>query len=111
MDIHLLKNLDRASELVALLANSRRLAIMIALLDDELTVGMIATKLSISLSSVSQHLAKLREGGVIGVRRDRIRTYYTCGSPAARSLICSVANIFGWELEQLRSNTSAEMKC
>jgi ArsR family transcriptional regulator, virulence genes transcriptional regulator len=81
------KNADEAAELLALLANKNRLAIIEQLLDREMSVGAIAKKLSLSQSALSQHLARLRSGNLVETRRDRQTIYYSCTSQPVQKLL------------------------
>jgi len=69
--------LEEAAELFALASNSTRLKILF-LLDDlkELCVCDLAEMLGVSVSAVSQHLAKLRAYGLASTRRDAQTIYY-----------------------------------
>jgi DNA-binding transcriptional ArsR family regulator len=88
-------DLDEAAELLAILGNGRRLAIIGYLLDEEMSVGAIAAKVSLSQSALSQHLAKLRALGLVQTRRDRQMIYYSCNSEAARRIMEALEQIFG----------------
>jgi len=69
--------LEEAAELFNLASNSTRLKILF-LLDrlKELCVCDLAEILDVSVSAVSQHLAKLRVYGLATTRRDAPRIYY-----------------------------------
>jgi len=69
--------LEEAAEHFALASNSTRLKILF-LLDDlkELCVCDLAEMLGVSVSAVSQHLAKLRAYGLASTRRDAQTIYY-----------------------------------
>jgi DNA-binding transcriptional ArsR family regulator len=71
--------LRRAAEQFALLAGETRLKIL-AMLDHtgELCVCDLATVLDMTPAAVSQHLARLRVGGLVAPRRDGMTTYYRC---------------------------------
>jgi len=86
--------LDDAAELLGMLGNGKRLAIIGHLLDGELSVGAIAAKVSLSQSALSQHLAKLRSLNLVDTRRDRQMIYYSCNSEAARQLIATLETIY-----------------
>jgi DNA-binding transcriptional ArsR family regulator len=81
------KNADEAAELLALLANKNRLAIIDQLVDKEMSVGAIAKTLSLSQSALSQHLARLRSGNLVETRRDRQTIYYSCTSQPVQRLL------------------------
>lgn len=95
MSNKLLDNAVAAAEFLALVANEKRLAILSHLLDDELTVGTIAEKVSLSQSALSQHLAKLRALNLVETRRDRQMIYYTCKSDAVRKVLDTLDEVFG----------------
>ncbi len=69
--------LEEAAELFNLASNSTRLKILF-LLDDlkELCVCDLAEMLGVTVSAVSQHLAKLRAYGLATTRRDAQTIYY-----------------------------------
>ncbi len=69
--------LEEAAELFNLASNSTRLKILF-LLDrlQELCVCDLAEMLGVSVSAVSQHLAKLRAYGLTTTRRDAQTIYY-----------------------------------
>ena len=54
----------------------RRREILRLVADEELPAGEIAERLGASFSATSQHLARLREAGVVLVRRDGRRRLY-----------------------------------
>lgn len=58
------------------LGHGTRRAIVAALRDGELTVGAIAAGLPVSRPAVSQHLAILREAGLVVERAAGTRRYY-----------------------------------
>jgi ArsR family transcriptional regulator, virulence genes transcriptional regulator len=88
------KHADNAAALLSLLANGKRLTIVEHLLDNEMTVGAIAEKVSLSQSALSQHLAKLRSMNLVETRRDRQMIYYSCKSPSVRRLLETLEEIF-----------------
>jgi ArsR family transcriptional regulator, virulence genes transcriptional regulator len=65
------------SELCKTLANAKRQHILDVLRDGELSVGEIAQETGISQANLSQHLALLRAKGILAVRRDGPRAYYS----------------------------------
>lgn len=71
--------LRRAAEHFALLAGETRLKILALLRHvGELCVCDLATVLEMTPAAVSQHLARLRAGGLVQARRDGMTTYYRC---------------------------------
>ena len=69
--------LEKASELFSVAGSATRLKLLY-LLDHEkdLSVGDLAARLGVSLSAVTQHLAKMRIYGLVAPRRDAQRVYY-----------------------------------
>ncbi len=63
------------------IADPKRLLILNALRDAELNVGDIAEVLRISQSNASQHLAILRDRGIVTTRRAGTTVYYSLRSP------------------------------
>jgi len=71
--------LRRASEHFALLAGESRLKILALLRHSgELCVCDLATVLEMTPAAVSQHLGRLRAGGLVVARRDGMTTFYRC---------------------------------
>jgi DNA-binding transcriptional ArsR family regulator len=80
--------LRRASAHFALLAGETRLKILAVLRHSgELCVCDLATVLEMTPAAVSQHLSRLRAGGLVQARRDGMSTFYRCcgssGTPPA----------------------------
>jgi len=69
------------------MGNEKRLLIMNHLAGGELSVGVLAEKVQLSQSALSQHLAKLRAYGLVDARRGGKAVYYYCSSGAARELL------------------------
>ena len=62
------------------IADPKRLLIINELRDKELSVSDLCESLSLSQSNVSQHLAILRERGVVTTRREGTTIFYTLRS-------------------------------
>jgi ArsR family transcriptional regulator len=62
------------------LADAKRLLIINALRDGEMTVTDICEELDLRQANVSQHLAILREKGLVAARRDGQFSYYSLTS-------------------------------
>jgi DNA-binding transcriptional ArsR family regulator len=77
--------LRRTSEHFALLAGETRLKILVLLEHaGELCVCDLATVLDVTPAAVSQHLGRLRSGGLVAARRDGMTTYYRCTPDSSR---------------------------
>jgi len=80
-------NAETAAAFLAAMGNEKRLLIMSHLAAGELSVGVLAEKVQLSQSALSQHLAKLRRYGLVDARRDRQMVYYSCKSVPALELL------------------------
>lgn len=83
-----------AAKLLKALSNERRLMILCQLGDRELAVGQIQPLVGLSQSALSQHLAVLREQGVVATRREGQTIFYRIADPAAVKLVGTLAEIF-----------------
>jgi len=73
------RRIRRAAEHYALLAGETRLKILALLRHaGELCVCDLATVLDMTPAAVSQHLSRLRGGGLVEARRNGMTTYYRC---------------------------------
>ena len=66
-----------AAQLLKALGNEQRLLILCNLLEKPLSVGELNERVALSQSAVSQHLALLREAGLVDTRRDAQSIYYS----------------------------------
>lgn len=69
------------------IANPHRLLILCALIDGECNVSGLIDRTGIAPTSMSQHLAKLKEEGILGVRRAHRELFYFIDHPAVRELM------------------------
>jgi DNA-binding transcriptional ArsR family regulator len=90
----LVDNAESAAALLTVLGNGKRLVIMSHLMEQEMSVGAIAQKVSLSQSALSQHLAKLRGSDLVETRRDRQMIYYSCKSEPVRHLLKTLDSIY-----------------
>ena len=76
-DLEYAPDIEEAAELMSLAGNATRLKLLY-LLDthEEICVCDLAEMLSVSVSAVSQHLAKLKARGLVAPRRDAQTIYY-----------------------------------
>lgn len=63
------------------LSDYKRLIIIHFLRDGERSVGQLVTEMGLSQANVSQHLAILREQGIVAARRKGTSIYYSLSSP------------------------------
>jgi ArsR family transcriptional regulator, virulence genes transcriptional regulator len=81
------KQADKAHQLLAAMANEKRLLILCQLIDGERSVNEIAELLDTRQSTVSQHLALLRKDGFVQARRQGQTQLYSLKGEDARSII------------------------
>lgn len=84
----------RAATLLRLLGNERRLMVLCQLAEGELSVSDIQSRVGLSQSALSQHLALLREEGVVATRRESQTIYYRIVDHAAMRVIETLAELF-----------------
>jgi ArsR family transcriptional regulator len=72
---------EMQAQLCKTLSNPKRLEILdILKAEGEITVNGLAEKLEIPKANTSQHLAVLRQAGVVTTRRDGINVFYSLRS-------------------------------
>lgn len=84
----------QAATLLRLLGNEKRLMILCQLADGELSVGQIQARIDLSQSALSQHLALLREQGVVATRREGQMIHYRIADHAALRVIQTLAELY-----------------
>jgi DNA-binding transcriptional ArsR family regulator len=84
----------RAATLLRLLGNEKRLMLLCQLADGELAVRDLQWRVGLSQSALSQHLALLREEGIVATRRERQTIYYRIVDHAAMRVIQTMAELF-----------------
>lgn len=95
MDLQALQaSADEATELLKALANPHRLLILCQLEAGEMQVSRLQTGSGLSQSALSQHLARLREDGLVAARREGTAVFYSITNPAALKVIGVLAEIF-----------------
>jgi len=82
--------LDLSVDVLRLLADRTRLAILAMLEGTEMSVTAIAEALNRPGPGVSQHLAKLRSGGLVVARRDGTTIYYGQPDEHVAALVTNV---------------------
>ncbi len=63
------------------LANPKRLEIIDQLRHGEMSVTQLAEAMQISQANLSQHLAVMRQKGIVTTRREALNIYYELGNP------------------------------
>jgi len=85
---------SEAAKLLRALANERRLMILCQHADRERSVGELLPLVGLSQSALSQHLAVLREDGIVATRRESQTIWYRIDDPAAVKVVATLAEIF-----------------
>ena len=76
-----------AAELLKALANGQRLMILCHLLQGPLSVSQLNERVPLSQSALSQHLAVLRESGIVRTEREAQSVWYSLPAGVVRRLI------------------------
>ena len=88
----------RAAEVAAILralGNERRLMIVCKLVEwGEANVTSLAEAVGLSQSALSQHLARLRERGIVDYRRESQTLWYRIADPRIEELFATLHGLF-----------------
>ncbi len=85
----------QAADLLKALSNTHRLQILCLLAEhQELNVGQILAHSSLSQSALSQHLAKMRDEGMIGFRREGQTLFYSIYDQRVIQLLDTLKEMF-----------------
>lgn len=84
----------QASLAIKAIAHPLRLKILCLLGDKEVSVQDIVDDVGTSQSNISQHLAILRDKGVLITRKDANRVYYRIGDPRTLKLVGMMRDVF-----------------
>jgi len=87
-------NARQASRLLKAMSNHHRLLILCQLLGEECCVGELVRRVGLSQSALSQHLARMREEGLVTFRRDAQTLYYRIADPAVEKLVAALKAIY-----------------
>lgn len=85
-----MQNYDREAEILKVLGHSVRLKIVAGLMSQSCNVKKIWECLGLPQATVSQHLALLKNKGIIEGRRDGVEVFYHVVSDEARSIISAL---------------------
>lgn len=78
---------DHAAKFLKLLAHRDRLKVLCVLLDVELSVAEIEENVGASQSATSQHLARLKDEGLVKSRRQGRQVLYSISDPSVYGII------------------------
>lgn len=89
-----------AANLLKAMSNECRLLVLCHLVEKgELSVGQLTDRVGLSQSALSQHLAKLREEGLVATRKEAQTIYYRVSDPKAGQLLALLRDLFCPELD------------
>jgi len=81
------RNAGKAAAMLRLLAHEARLAVLCELAGGERSAGALVESSGLSQSALSQHLAKLREDGLVSTRREGQTIFYALADRKAARLV------------------------
>jgi DNA-binding transcriptional ArsR family regulator len=87
-------HIDRASRSLKAMSHPLRLKILCTLGDQEVSVQDIVDQVGTSQSNISQHLAILRDKGILASRKDANRVYYRVSDGRTLQLIGMMREVF-----------------
>ncbi|KTT67722.1 transcriptional regulator [Sphingomonas sanguinis] len=77
------------------LGNARRLMLLCKLVEHgEVTVGDLARDVGLSQSACSQHLAKMRDEGLVTYRRESQTLWYAIADPRVETLLATLYQLY-----------------
>jgi ArsR family transcriptional regulator len=88
------EDIDRASRSLKAMSHPLRLKILCTLGDQEISVQDIVDQVGTSQSNISQHLAILRDKGILTSRKDANRVFYRVSDNRTLRLICMMREVF-----------------
>ncbi len=88
------EEIEQASRAMKAMSHPIRLKILCILRDQEVSVQEIVDNVGTSQSNISQHLAIMREKGVLRTRKDANRVFYRVGDPRTLEVISLMRDVF-----------------
>ena len=89
-------NARNASDLLKAMANETRLLILCQLVEQERSVGELVEILGLGQSALSQHLAILRQQGLVQPRRSARSVYYSLNGEEPRAIIETLHALYAY---------------
>lgn len=87
-------DIRQASQAIKAIAHPLRLKILCILGEQEVSVQDIVDQVGTSQSNISQHLAILRDKGVLSTRKDANRVFYRIGDLRTLKLVSMMREVF-----------------
>ncbi len=88
------EHIDQASRAMKAMSHPLRLKILCVLADQEVSVQDIVERVGTTQSNISQHLALMREKGVLRTRKDANRVYYRVGDQRTLEVVAMMRDVF-----------------
>lgn len=85
---------EQAARLLATLAHGKRLMALCYLLQGEKSVGQLAVLAGLSPTALSQHLARMRDLGLVETRREGQSIFYRLASPEVVAILETLYRLF-----------------
>ncbi|WP_458776700.1 metalloregulator ArsR/SmtB family transcription factor [Desulforhopalus sp. 52FAK] len=87
-------NAEKAASLLKSMSHPSRLMVLCHLMDREWSVSELNQTVPLSQSALSQHLASLREAGLVQTRRESQIIYYRLYSEAVAAILETLYTIY-----------------
>lgn len=85
----------QAAQLLRTMGNEHRLLVLCHLIGEgEMSVSALLDRVPLSQSALSQHLAKMREEGLVTFRRESQTLYYRVANPDVARVLLTLKEIF-----------------
>ncbi len=88
------ESIDMAARSLKAMSHPLRLKILCILGENEVSVQDIVANVGTSQSNISQHLAILRDKGILAARKDANKVYYRVGDARTLKLINMMHDVF-----------------
>jgi DNA-binding transcriptional ArsR family regulator len=98
------------AELCQALADPKRILILYALAEQPQTVGELGERLDIRQSNVSQHLAVLRDRGLVATERNGTSVRYSIKYPGVVAALDLLRGVLKEKLEEARRRADTLME-
>ncbi len=87
--------LEEATAVLGLMSHGDRLRVLCKLsTEGEMSVGELLKCINLSGSALSQHLAKLRDHGLVKTRKDRQSVYYRVGRDDVEQILSILYTLY-----------------
>ena len=86
---------EGVAALLTAMGNGRRLMVLCKLVEHgEMSVGALARDVALSQSALSQHLAKMRDEGLVTFRREGQTLWYRIADPRTEALLAALYQLY-----------------